>query len=131
MSGETDLNRLLKAMQPVMRDETYVFTTVRETPDLTRIKPLMMFQEKEGVTLILERKAAEYEQLPGIFPSRMITLNVHSSLEAVGFMAAIAGLLAEHGISVNPVSGFFHDHIFVPSGRAEEALSLLKALSAD
>ena len=31
MSGETDLNRLLKAMQPVMRDETYVFRTVRET----------------------------------------------------------------------------------------------------
>jgi uncharacterized protein len=40
----------------------------------------------------------------------MITPNVHSSLEAVGFIfARVASKLAERGIGANPVSGFFHD----------------------
>jgi hypothetical protein len=42
----------------------------------------------------------------------MITLNVYSSLEAVGFIAAVGAKLNK--IGVNPVSGFFHDHCFVP-----------------
>lgn len=55
----------------------------------------------------------------------MITCNVHSSLEAVGFIAVLGTKLAQHGISVNPVSGFFHDHLFVPVEKAEEAMRVL------
>jgi hypothetical protein len=35
-------------------------------------------------------------------------------------------------MGVNPVAGFFHDHLFIPEGREEDALSLLreKALAA-
>lgn len=61
----------------------------------------------------------------------MITLNVHSSLEAVGFMAVIATKLAEKGMGVNPVSGYYHDHLFVPVGREEEALRTLQKLSEE
>jgi hypothetical protein len=61
----------------------------------------------------------------------MITLNIHSSLEAVGFMAAVSGKLTEKGISVNPVSGFYHDHCFVPLGREEEATNLLEEMAED
>jgi hypothetical protein len=50
-------------------------------------------------------------------------LTVHSSLEAVGFLAAITARLAETGISVNVVSAFYHDHLFVPHDRADEALA--------
>ena len=60
----------------------------------------------------------------------MITLNIHSSLEAVGFLAALLPALAAEGMGVNPVSGFFHDHLFVPADRAEDALRVLKALAA-
>jgi hypothetical protein len=61
----------------------------------------------------------------------MITLNVHSSLEAVGFMAAISTKLAENGIGVNPVSGYYHDHCFVPLGKANEAMKVLQDLATE
>lgn len=64
------------------------------------------------------------------FRSRMITLEIHSSLEAVGFLAAITTRLAGAGMGVNPVSAFHHDHLFVPADRAEEALRLLEDLAA-
>jgi len=59
----------------------------------------------------------------------MITLNIHSSLDAVGFMARIATELAKHDMGVNPVSGFYHDHLFVPDGREEDALRVLSAMA--
>ena len=53
---------------------------------------------------------------------------VHSSLAAVGLTAAVAAALADHGISANVVAAFYHDHIFVPAERAEEALAALRAI---
>jgi hypothetical protein len=61
----------------------------------------------------------------------MVTLNIHSSLEAVGFLAAITTRLATAGMGVNPVSAFYHDHLFVPADRAEEALELLMELAEE
>jgi len=54
---------------------------------------------------------------------------VHSALDAVGFLAAVTTRLAEAGISVNAVSAFHHDHLFVPEHRADEALQLLLEMS--
>ena len=54
---------------------------------------------------------------------------MHSSLDAIGLTAAVAGELAEHGISANVVAASYHDHIFVPRDKAEQALKLLVALS--
>jgi hypothetical protein len=50
-------------------------------------------------------------------------------LEAVGLTAAITSELATHGISANVIAGYYHDHIFVPSTRAHDALSALKSMS--
>ena len=61
----------------------------------------------------------------------MITCEVHSSLEAVGFLAVVAKRLAEVGMGVNPVSGFFHDHLFVPEGREGEAVEALRGLAGE
>lgn len=66
-----------------------------------------------------------------VFECRMITLNVHSSLEAVGFMAVVATRLAEKGMGVNPVSGWWHDHLFVPVGREVEAIEVLRSLALE
>ena len=88
-----------------------------------------IFREREGTTLVVRREEAESAGLSYQFASRLITLTVHSSLEAVGFLAAIAGRLAEAGISVNAVSAYYHDHLFVPEDRADEALRLLQNMS--
>jgi hypothetical protein len=89
----------------------------------------MTFREEEGLTLIMPRHEAEAAGLAGAFPCRMITLNVHSSLQAVGFLATVAARLAAAGISANAVSALHHDHLFVPVERAEEAVRILKQLA--
>jgi hypothetical protein len=89
------------------------------------IQPVGWFREAEGITVIVDKIAAEQAGLSYTFVSRMITLTVHSSLEAIGFLAVITRKLAEAGISVNPVSAYYHDHLFVPSGKAEQAMQLL------
>ena len=62
---------------------------------------------------------------------RMITLRVHSSLSAVGLTAAVSTALSAAGVPCNVVAAFFHDHLFVPSGRAGEAIKILQDLSRD
>jgi hypothetical protein len=125
--GETNLAVLLKSMQPVLRDGEYVFCTINQKlEDLIQLDPVGFFQEEEGITLILLRTSADKAALSYNSSFRMITLSVHSSLEAVGFMAAIATKLAEHNISVNPISAYYHDHLFVPVDRANRAMALLQ-----
>lgn len=130
MSGERDLTRLLAEARPVLDPATYAFVTKPggALPDDPAV--IGTFREAEGLTLIAERGWAEREGLPHIFPCRRITLAVHSSLEAVGLMAAIASALAEAGISANPVAGYFHDHIFVPEEKADRALSIIANLTS-
>jgi hypothetical protein len=90
---------------------------------------LASFQEDEGLSLILEQTAADKAGLIYESVFRGITLTVHSSLDAIGLTAAVVGELAEHGISANVVAASYHDHIFVPRDKAEQALKLLVALS--
>lgn len=126
MTGETDLEKLLSTMRPQLQPGVFVFVTLRsdENPP-AGIEPVMAFREREGLTCIVGEAEAGAAGLAGIFPCRMITLTVHSSLEAVGFMAAITARLARAGIGVNPVSAFHHDHLFVPAERAGEAMAIL------
>jgi len=132
MTGETDLKKLLASMTPALLPGVHVFVTLppgMPVPDT--LEPVMQFREREGTTLIVLEDEAEAARLEGVFPSRMITLNIHSSLEAVGFLAAITNRLATTGMGVNPVSAFYHDHLFVPAGRAEEAIGILESLAQE
>ncbi|MEM9839926.1 MAG: ACT domain-containing protein [Pseudomonadota bacterium] len=129
MSGETDLDALLRGMEPTLHPETYVFCT--QSSSAVPAEAIMTFREDEGTTFILPRSAAEAANLAFTYPCRMITLRIHSSLEAVGFLAAITSRLAKQRISVNPVSAFHHDHLFVPEAAAEEAMVVLRAMVAE
>ena len=130
MSGEMDLGMLLRGMSATLIDGVYVFATVPEGQVPPGLSPRMTFREAEGVTLIVQRQEAEAEGIAYEFPSRMITLNVHSALDAVGFMAHIASALAKEGMGVNPVAGFYHDHLFVPEGREQDAMAVLDRIAA-
>ena len=129
MNGETNLSRLIATMSPSLVDGVYVFARLQETTPPPDIRARMLFEEVEGSTIICLRADAESHGLVYDYPCRMITLDVHSALESVGFIAAITTEMAKHGMAVNPVSGFYHDHLFVPLGREKEALSVLKALA--
>ena len=118
-------------MSAELVDGFLVFATVVDGAVPSGLTPIMSFHEAEGLTLIVPKVDADAVGLSYAFPCRMITLNVHSSLGAVGFMARIATALAEQGMGVNPVSGFFHDHLFVPDGREQDALAVLGASATD
>jgi hypothetical protein len=130
MTGERDLTALLRHMKPELRPGTFVFCTIpTDHPLPAMLHPLLTFREQEGMTLVILREEAEAAELRYAFLSRLITLTVHSALDAVGFMAAITARLAEAGISVNAVSAFHHDHLFVPADRADETMVLLQQMS--
>jgi uncharacterized protein len=125
-SAERNLSMLLASIQPVMRPETYVFCTVTADRGIPEgVTPVSIFREQEGTALIVTLADAETAGLPYQFLSRMITLNAFSALDAVGFLAAVTARLAAAGISVNPVSAYYHDHLFVPVDRADDAMRLL------
>src|SRR5437660_1718767 len=126
MPGETDLASLLRGMRPELRPGRYVFTTVDAVP--AGVDPVVTVREDEGVTLVLEQAAADRLGLPYGYVAAMLTLRIHSALDAVGLTAAVSGALAAAGISCNVVAGYFHDHLFVPADRAGEALDVLRAL---
>ena len=130
MSGITDINELLSSMQPALVDESFVFCTIKDQlADYVALDPIATFRESEGLTLVVSQAAADQAGLDyeGVF--RQITLTVHSSLEAVGLTAAVSTALADQDISANVIAAYYHDHVFVPSAQAEQALSVLKALS--
>jgi hypothetical protein len=129
MSGITDLDELLATMEPTLVEGSFVYASVPAADLALHLArgPIGLFREEEGITLILPADgAAGFAASP---PMRMITLTVHSSLEAVGLTAAFAAALTKAGISANVVAGYHHDHIFVPERDAERALETLRALS--
>ena len=129
-AGERNLKALLKDVKPELRDGVFVFCTIANKTEIpATIGPLLMFREREGTILVVRREEAETAGLHYQFASRLITLRVHTSLDAVGFLAAVTARLAEAGISVNAVSAFYHDHLFVPDHRVEEAFGLLQGMS--
>lgn len=135
MSGEDDLSKLIKTMSPSLDGGTYVFCHIPADSAsgqqlaakfLTEKVAQMAFWENEGWSLILPEGAAMGESLQPVFKCKKVTLNVHSSLDAVGFLAAITTRLAKLKIGVNPVSGYYHDHLFVPVGKEDAVMDTLK-----
>ena len=106
MSGETDLDVLLRTMTVTVHPEIHVFVTLPGGKMPDGPEPRMAFREAEGLTLIVTQAEARAHGLPETFPCRMITLDVHSALEAVGFIDRVATALAEAGMGEKPVAGF-------------------------
>ena len=132
MTGETDLDKMLATLKPRLLDGDYVFCSLKDAePDtVLRLQPLASYREDEGLSLLLLQQHADNEafEYHGVF--RGITLSVHSSLEAVGLTAAVSTRLAAAGIPANMIAGHYHDHVFVPVDKAEQALQVLREFAA-
>ena len=130
MSGSTDLDYLLREANPVLDPEVYVFVSLPASyGDHADWQPIASFTEEEGLTLVLRQDVADAQSLSYVGVFSRITLQVHSSLSAVGLTARFAERLAAVDVSANVFAGFYHDHIFVASADADRAMSALSMLA--
>lgn len=125
MSGKTELTELLNEMEPVLHPGEYVFVSVGDSVALNSKEIIASFREKESASFILEKQQADALRLDYDYVASWITLNVHSSLEAVGLTAAVSKALAQEGIPCNVVAAYYHDHIFVSQTEAQRAMQVL------
>ncbi|AKV98367.1 MULTISPECIES: ACT domain-containing protein [Marinobacter] len=127
------LQELIKQLSPTLDSTTYVYCTVPKAKygELEHLKPIVSIAELEGLTLVIPLDEAKTEGLDYYRVFRRITLEGHSSLEALGLTSVVTSLLAERGITTNVIAGFYHDHMFVPSDRIDEAMRALKELASN
>ena len=132
MVGEVDLDRLLALLQPVLQPGEFVFCSISPRPysELDKLQPLACYHEAEGFSVVLKKDIAQQHGIKHTSAWRCITLSVHSSLDAVGFTAAVARKLAANGIPANVIAAFYHDHVFVPEELADQALRFLTEFEA-
>ena len=125
MAGEAALAVLLRSMRPELHAEAYGHAVT----DAPLVEAFARIAEAEGMTVIAPRAALQAAGVTVDVPWARISLTVHSDLAAVGLTAAIARVLAGKGISANVVAGFYHDHVFVPWARRDDAMAVLRGAS--
>lgn len=129
MSGETNLQQLLRELHPRRNAGEYVYCALESKDRAAQLEPLCLFAEEDSVTVVLPKSQADSLGLPYSTTFAWITLTVHSSLEAVGLTAAVANALAEANISCNVVAAYYHDHLFIPAPDAARAMDVLRTLT--
>lgn len=129
MQGEKKLSKLIQQMSPKLQEGAYIFATVPSLENIPREETICEFKEAEGITIVIKKDKADDLKLKYNFIAAWITLEVHSSLEAVGLTAVFAEALAKNQISCNVIAGYYHDHIFVDQRDAEKAVKVLSEIS--
>ncbi len=125
----SDLATLLATMAPALDPQAWAWCLL-PAGEAAPADALACVREPEGTTVVVPEPTALARGWPVLFRCAWIMLRVHSDLAAVGLTAAVAGALAQAGISCNVVAGVHHDHLFVPVDRAQDALATLRRLQA-
>ncbi len=126
-----NLTQLLCGLRPERRPGVWAYATCADENALVRLKPVAIFRETEATTAIAREEDVRAAGLEPLFRCAWIELTVHSDLEAIGLTAAVASALTARGISCNVVAAAYHDHLFVPIERADDAMDALHALQRD
>jgi uncharacterized protein len=129
MTGETNLTLLLQSMTPLLHEEPYGYVVSNEGFALAAVETFATVREAEGLTLVARAKALRAAGYDVSSEWACISLQIHSSLEAIGLTATFATKLGNAGISANVIAGYHHDHIFVQWAKRHDAMSALLALS--
>ena len=122
--------KMIQNMAPVLQPGTFVFCAMIDNDAAQEAKRLArcVFVEDEGLSLVLPLAEADRLGLAYDEPMKQITLMVYSSLSGVGLTAAVAKALMREGIPANVVAATQHDHVFVPSKMADDAMNALRNL---
>ena len=128
--SDQSLNSLLKNLSPRLNEGEFVFCCVDDDSKIGIAEIEGLFRELEGTTVVLKKLAADRNGLDYETVLSWITLDVNSSLEAVGLTAQVSSVLANENIACNVVAGFHHDHLFVPVDDAVRAMEVLNKLVA-
>jgi len=103
-----------------------------ETPEISprMTAPFMIFRDKFEVTLLLDevdfktiRHAIREAKTAGNY--RLLTFDVELDFTVVGFLAAIADILAEAEIPIIALSAFSRDHLLIKQEDLSKALKVL------
>lgn len=92
-----------------------------------------LIADKDEVTLVMSLEAWQeeyFKRLPGAEQHgefRLITFDMVLEFSLTGFMAIVATILAEAGVSVIPLGAFSRDHVLVPADSFEKAWTALQA----
>ena len=127
VENNKNLDYLLKNMNPVLGNDELVFCSLpsNKAEDYLSLSQ-GFYMENEGTTVIISKKLADLHEIPFDLVFKRITLSVHSSMEAVGFLARITEVLAAQGISVNVISAYYHDYLYIRTEQADLAQNTLR-----
>lgn len=127
MTGHIHLDEILAGLTVTRRPGTFGFVRHREPVEVDDgIHGLV--REAEGITVVTTIDVARSRGWEWEFEAAWLTLEVHSSLEAVGLTATVAGALAADSIPCNVLAGYHHDHLLVPVERADDAIGAITRL---
>ncbi|MFY0652207.1 MAG: ACT domain-containing protein [Cyclobacteriaceae bacterium] len=129
MAETSELLHLVRNMSPVLNQGDYVFCTLRIGVEIEAEVIVASVYEMEGRTVVIPLAVARQNKLTYTSVMSWITLNVHSSLEAVGLTAVVSDALAKENISCNMLAGYYHDHLFVLKEDSTKTIVVLIGLS--
>lgn len=130
MAVVPDLQQQLAGLDPRLNPGVYVFVTLAEERNIDASAIIATMREPEGTSVVIEADAAAAAGLPPSPLFAWITLSVQSDLQSIGLTAEFSRVLSTARIGCNVIAGAQHDHIFVPAGQADRAMSELRALQS-
>ncbi|MEM9606275.1 MAG: ACT domain-containing protein [Actinomycetota bacterium] len=122
------LDQLLDGLTASRRAGAFTVVMLPEPPELDDAQAVV--REDEGWTVVVTEEVARARGWDGDGRWAWLTLDVHSSLDAVGLTAAVSTALAEASVPCNVIAGAVHDHLLVPAVDADRAVAAIAALAA-
>lgn len=144
VDGATPISRILAEMQLSVHPASFVLVGLEPARQalVEQLLPTMAgdfvqyIREPDVLTLLLPQPA--WQTISGQFvaaqvegPLKIFTFSVAMDWQVVGFLAAVTGLLAQNGIPLGAVCGYYRDHLFIAADYAGQAELLLREKLAE
>ena len=120
-----EVDELLDGGSVTVRAETYAVVSAR------RPHPDAFATIDDGTELTVVVESGEYDPDEAMEVEdgwKLLTFDMVLPFELVGFLARIASVLAEAGVSIFAISAYSTDHVLVPADDLDTAVERLEAL---